>query len=254
MTDPLGNPLSPYHPWNKTTLPKPTGTNFKERYTWDTAPRWDRQVIETGAYGQLWGTALRGDYTENPFCEPTGDGIRMLIPRHALPETELFWPLPRTLCALERNRARAYSMAFTATIGMNCLLQAFEYWRMGETRVHTPFKIPRDERIAVGFWEAGRGWLIHHEIIDKGKLVNYQITTPSTLNAAPTDPFGGLGPYEQAIVDTPILESVPDDQIKGIDVLRAIRSFDPCMPCTTHMDTGKGIISREINSCGCTLE
>ena len=106
----------------------------------------------------------------------------------------------------------------------------------------------------MGFWEAGRGWLLHHMIMDKGKLVNYQITTPSTLNAAPTDPFGGLGPYEQAIVDTPILESVPDDQIKGIDVLRAIRSFDPCMPCTTHMDTGKGIISREINSSGCTLE
>src|SRR5829696_10327297 len=92
-TDPLGNPLSPYHPWNKTTRPKPTGTNFKERYTWDTAPRWDRQVVETGAYGQLWGTALRGDYEDNPFCEPTGDGLRMLIPRHALPETELFWPL-----------------------------------------------------------------------------------------------------------------------------------------------------------------
>ena len=253
-TDPLGNPLSPYHPWNKTTLPKPTGTNFKERYTWDTAPRWDRQVVETGAYGQLWGTAIRGDYTENPFCEPTGDGLRMLIPRHALPETELFWPLPRTLCALERNRARAYSMAFTATIGMNCLLKAFEYWRQGETKVHTPFKIPRDERVSVGFWEAGRGYLSHHMIIDKGKIVNYQISTPSTINASPTDPFGGLGPYEQAVVDTPILESVPDDQIKGIDVLRAIRSFDPCMPCTTHMDTGKGIITREINSCGCTLE
>jgi len=253
-TDPLGNPLSPYHPWNKTTLPKPTGTNFKEKYTWDTAPRWDRQVIETGAYGQLWGTALKGNYAENPFCEPTGDGIRMVLPRHAMPETELFWPVPRTLCALERNRARAYSMAFTATIGMNCLLKAFEYWRRGETRVHTPFKIPKDERVSVGFWEAGRGWLVHHMIMDKGKIVNYQITTPSTLNAAPTDPFGGLGPYEQAVVDTPILESVPDDQIKGIDVLRAIRSFDPCMPCTTHMDTGKGIITREINSCGCTLE
>jgi hydrogenase large subunit len=253
-TDPLGNPLSPYNPWNKTTLPKPTGTNFKERYTWDTAPRWDRQVVETGAYGQLWGTAIRGDYTENPFCEPTGDGIRMLLPRHALPETELFWPLPRTLCALERNRARAYSMAFTATIGMNCLLKAFEYWRMGETRVHTPFKIPRDERVSVGFWEAGRGYLVHHMVMDKGKIVNYQISTPSTINASPTDPFGGLGPYEQAVVDTPILESVPDDQVKGIDVLRAIRSFDPCMPCTTHMDTGRGIITREINSCGCTLE
>ena len=146
-TDPLGNPLSPYHAWNKTTLPK-----------------------------------------------PTGDGIRMLLPRHALPETELFWPLPRTLCALERNRARAYSLAFTATIGMNCLLKAFEYWRQGETKVHTPFKIPRDERMAVGFWEAGRGYLVHHITMDKGKIVNYQINTPSTLNASPTDPFGGLGP------------------------------------------------------------
>jgi len=253
-TDPLGNPLSPYHAWNKTTLPKPTGTSFKDKYTWCTSPRWDRQVVETGAYGQLWGTALRGDYIDNPFLNPTGDGLQMLIPRHALPETELFWPLPRTLNALERNRARAYSLAFTATIGMNCLLKAFEYWRQGETRVHTPFKIPRDERMAVGFWEAGRGYLVHHITMDKGKIVNYQINTPSTLNASPTDPFGGLGPYEQAVVDTPILESVPDDQVKGIDVLRAIRSFDPCMPCTTHMDTGRGIITRELNSCGCTLE
>ena len=24
-TDPLGNPLSPYHPWNKITMPRPTG-------------------------------------------------------------------------------------------------------------------------------------------------------------------------------------------------------------------------------------
>jgi hydrogenase large subunit len=253
-SDPLGNPLSPYHPWNKTTLPKPAGTSFKEKYTWATAPRWDRQVVETGAYGRMWTTAMRAGYAENPFCEPTGDGLRMLLPRHALPETELFWPLPRTLNALERNRGRAYAMAFTAVVGMNCLLKAFEYWRQGDTRVHTPFRIPKDERQAVGFWEAGRGWLVHHMTIDKGRIVNYQITTPSTMNASPTDPFGGLGPYEQAIVDTPILESVPDDQIKGIDVLRAIRSFDPCMPCTTHMDTGKGVITREINSCGCTLE
>ncbi|MDQ4096520.1 MAG: nickel-dependent hydrogenase large subunit [Actinomycetota bacterium] len=62
------------------------------------------------------------------------------------------------------------------------------------------------------------------------------------------------GPYEQAVLDTPLLESVPSDQIKGIDVLRAIRSFDPCMPCTTHMDTGHGVIVREVNSCGCTLD
>ncbi|MDP9388257.1 MAG: nickel-dependent hydrogenase large subunit, partial [Actinomycetota bacterium] len=253
-TDPLGNPISPYHPWNKTTIPKPQATDFRGKYTWDTAPRWDRRTIETGAYGQLWATALANNTQENPLFESTGHGLRIVMPRHGLPEEELFWKVPRTINALERNRARAYSMAFVSAIGMNCMLRALEYWRRGETKVHTPYKVPKDERVACGFWEAGRGFLAHHLHMDKGKLLNYQITTPSTLNASPRDPFGGLGPYEQAIIDTPILESVPDDQVKGLDVLRAIRSFDPCMPCTTHMDTGKGVIVREVNSCGCTLE
>ncbi|GAC1376506.1 MAG: nickel-dependent hydrogenase large subunit [Acidimicrobiales bacterium] len=253
-TDPLGNPISPNHPWNKTTIPKPTGKNFKEKYTWDTAPRWDRQVVESGTYGRMWTTALAGRTPDNPFLESTGDGLRIIMPRHELPEDELFWRVPKTLNALERNRGRAYAMAFTASIGMNCMLKALEYWRNGETRVSTPYKVPKDERLSVGFWEAGRGWLVHHLHTDKGKIVNYQITTPSTINASPRDPFGNPGPYEQAIVDTPILESVADEDVKGIDILRTIRSFDPCMPCTTHMDTGRGVIVREVNSCGCTLE
>ncbi|MDP8975549.1 MAG: nickel-dependent hydrogenase large subunit [Actinomycetota bacterium] len=253
-TDSLGNPLSPYHPWNKQTIPRPQAKNFKEKYTWDTAPRWDRQVFETGAYGTLWTTALAGKLGDNPFIEATGDGLRIVLPRHQLPETELFWKGPERINAFERNRGRAYAMAFTSAIGMLNLLKAMEYWRRGETRVSTPYKIPKDERVSAGFWEGSRGWLIHHMHTDKGKIVNYQITTPSTLNASPRDPFGTPGPYEQAVIDTPILESVADDQVKGIDVLRAIRSFDPCMPCTTHMDTGKGTIVRELNSCGCTLE
>ncbi|MBA2725615.1 MAG: nickel-dependent hydrogenase large subunit [Actinobacteria bacterium] len=51
-----------------------------------------------------------------------------------------------------------------------------------------------------------------------------------------------------------MLETTKDDELKGIDVLRTIRSFDPCMPCTTHMDTGRGVMVREVNSCSCTLE
>jgi hydrogenase large subunit len=253
-TDPLGNPLSPYHMWNKVTIPKPSSSNFREKYSWDTAPRWDRQSMETGTYGRMWTTALAAATPENPFIEATGDGLRIILPRHALPETELFWAVPKTINALERNRGRAYALAFTAAVGMNCLLRVFEYWRRGETKVHTPFRIPQDHRISAGFWEASRGYLTHHLEMDKGKLVNYQINTPSTWNAAPRDPFGVPGPYEQAVLNTPLLESVSEDQVKGIDVLRAIRSFDPCMPCTTHMDTGRGVIVREVNSCGCTLE
>ena len=176
------------------------------------------------------------------------------MPRHELPEMELNWKVPARLNAFERNRGRAYGVAFTAAIGMINLQKAFEYWRKGETKVANSFTIPKDERMSVGFWEAGRGYLTHHLHIDHGKIVNYQINTPSTWNASPRDPFDQPGPYEEAIVGTPILESTKGDDLRGIDILRAIRSFDPCMPCTTHIDTGRGIITREVNSCGCTLE
>jgi hydrogenase large subunit len=34
-------------------------------------------------------------------------------------------------------------------------------------------------------------------------------------------------------------------------MLRTIRSFDPCMPCTTHVYTGAGMITNEVNTCAC---
>ena len=74
--------------------------------------------------------------------------------------------------------------------------------------------------------------------------------------ASPKDPFGNPGPYEEAVMATPLLENYekPED-FKGIDILRAIRSFDPCMPCTTHMHTGNGrTITREVVTCACGAE
>ena len=59
-TDPSGNPLSPWHPWNKETIPKPTATSWKEKYSWSTAPRWDRMAMETGAYSRIWVAAQTG--------------------------------------------------------------------------------------------------------------------------------------------------------------------------------------------------
>jgi len=57
-TDPLGNPLSPNHPWNKTTIPKPGVQNWKERYSWSTTPTWDRHTFEAGAYARVYLSAL----------------------------------------------------------------------------------------------------------------------------------------------------------------------------------------------------
>ncbi|MBW3561748.1 MAG: nickel-dependent hydrogenase large subunit [Actinobacteria bacterium] len=257
-TDPLGNPLSPYHPWNKRTLPKPSGKDWKEKYSWATAPRWDRRAVEAGAYSRLLMTAMAQQLPENDFIEATGHSLRMRIPKAETHETEVEWHVPDRWNALERNRSRAYHYLFAQLVGFNNLLLGYRLMKAGENKVAAvePDKlddyIPKDERRSVGFWGAGRGWLLHHLVMDRGKIVNYQITTPSTINASPRDDFGQPGPYEEAVMNTPIIEDVSDpSRFTSIDMLRAIRSFDPCMPCTTHTYTGQGMVSREVNTCAC---
>lgn len=254
-TDPLGNPLSPHHPWNKQTIPAPQGRNWKEKYTWSTAPRWDRQSVEAGAYARMWITAVSKKIPKNGFIESTGTSLRMTLPKGKLPEMVLEWKVPKECNAIERNRARAFAQPYTALVCLNNLLAAYDLMKKGDTRTSTPFKVPRDERIGVGFWGAGRGYLAHHLTMDGGVITNYQINTPSTTNASPHDPFGTAGPYEEAVMNTPILEQFdrPED-FKAIDILRAIRSFDPCMPCTTHVYAGEQTIVREITTCACEIE
>jgi hydrogenase large subunit len=257
-TDPLGQPLSPYHPWNKQTVPKPAAKSWKEKYTWACTPRWDRGVYETGPYSRLWNTAVAQKLPKNDFIEATGRSLKLRLPKGELPEMELEWHVPALWNAFERNRGRAYSVAFNALVAFNTLLQGYQLMRRGETRVSTPFKVPQDERLGVGFWGAGRGFLAHWLVMDKGKITNYQISTPSTIMASPRDPWGQPGAYEAAIARTPIIEQFASpDHFKAVDLLRTVRSFDPCMPCTTHVyrsRIGDRLVSRDATSCPCTLE
>ncbi|MEO7502810.1 MAG: nickel-dependent hydrogenase large subunit, partial [Gemmatimonadaceae bacterium] len=184
-TDPSGNPLSPHHPWNKITRPRPQGQNWKEKYTWDTTPRWDRQGMEAGAYARLWNTAVARKIPENPFIESTGHSLKMRVPAGALPETELEWHVPTEWNAFERNRGRAYCMAFTALVAFNNWIAAMERLKDGDYKTSTPFHMPKKgEQRGVGFWGAGRGYLTHHLTLDRGAVSNYQILTPSTWNAS----------------------------------------------------------------------
>jgi hydrogenase large subunit len=254
--DPNGNPLSPYHPWNKETKPKPVGQNWKEKYSWACTPRWDRQACEAGAYARLWMTAAAQKIRLNPFIEATGTSLRFKLPRSTLPEVELEWKIPEVWNAFERNRARAYAVAFNSLVAMNDWLKGLDLLRQGKTEVSSPFEIPRKgTRIGAGFWGAGRGWLTHHLVLEDGAVKNYQIVTPSTINASPRDPWDNPGPYEEAVLNTPLLETFDDPaKFKGIDILRTIRSFDPCMPCTTHIYAGERTITREVNTCACGVE
>jgi hydrogenase large subunit len=251
--DPLGAPLSPFHPWNKHTLPSPTGRNWREKYTWGTAPRWDREPMEAGPLARHWITAVAARLT-NEFIRVVPGGLEIDLPAGAMPATTLRWRIPEGVNALERNRARAYHVAYCGMVAYSFLLQAFDYLRRGRHAMAVPFAIP-PEAVAVGFWEAGRGTLTHHVVLEQGRIANYQIVTPSTWMASPRDPFGAPGPYEEAVLNTPILEEFerPED-FTGIDILRTIRSFDPCMPCTVHLYAEGRTWQRDASSCRCGEE
>ena len=257
-TDPAGNPLSPNHPWNKETIPKPGKQSWRDRYTWDTTPTWDRMPMEAGAYARLYMTAKAQEMPDSKFIRATGNSLEIHVPKAALPGCTLEWKVPKVWNAFERNRGRAYCIPYSAMVAMENWMMAMELLRQGETKVSTKFEIPKKGRqLGVGFWGAGRGFLSHHLVIENGAIANYQIGTPSTFNAAPRTPWGDPGPYEEAVLNTPLLEDFKsEDDYKGIDILRAIRSFDPCMPCTTHimMEGNDTVITREVTTCACGVE
>ncbi|MDB5067040.1 MAG: putative [NiFe] hydrogenase large subunit, partial [Chloroflexi bacterium] len=46
----------------------------------------------------------------------------------------------------------------------------------------------------------------------------------------------------------PIFEENGPDQFKGIDIMRAVRSFDPCLPCGVHQYIGGGKVVQQRHS------
>jgi hydrogenase large subunit len=232
--DPLGNPLSPRHPWNKQTLPQPADPGADGKYSWATAPRWRKTVMETGAYARLWATALAGKLPHRGFLEPTGRSLRFGLPATAAPKVELEWHVPETWNAFERNRARAYSLVHATLVAYENLLIGFDLARIGgpEAGIFSHYDIPSDQVIGVGYWGGPRGYVSHHVEVDGRVIQTYQIVAPSTFMASPRDDAGRPGPIEQAMMTTPSLASQGHE--RHIDVMRAIRSFDPCMSCATH--------------------
>jgi hydrogenase large subunit len=247
QTDPLGNPVDKRHPWNQTTSPRPQRRDFAGKYTWVMSPRWFDQrtgahlALDTGGgpLARFWATALAGRVNIGTV-EATGSSVKIRLPRSAsLPETELEWRIPRWNNTLERDRARSYFQAYAAAAALYFVERAFREVHAGNLKVQNAFKVP-EEAIGCGFHEAVRGALSHHMVIRKGKIANYHPYPPTCWNASPRDSFGTPGPYEDAIQNTPLFEENGRDKFKGIDIMRTVRSFDPCLPCGVHMYLGQG--------------
>ena len=245
--DPLGNPIDKKHPWNQTTTPKPQRRDFAKNYTWVMSPRWldqrtgDHLALDTGGgpIARLWVTAL-ANLVDIGYVKATGSSVKIRLPKTALkPEVEFEWKIPQWSNAIERDRARSYFQAYAAACALYFVEKALAEVHAGRTQTFRPFKVP-DEAIGCGFHEAVRGVLSHHMVIRNGRIANYHPYPPTPWNASPRDIYGTPGPYEDAVQNTPIFEENGADKFKGIDIMRAVRSFDPCLPCGVHMFLGKG--------------
>ncbi|ETW26153.1 nickel-dependent hydrogenase large subunit [Mycobacterium gastri] len=246
-TDPLGNAVDRRHPWNQHTNPHPQKRDMDGgKYSWVMSPRWfdgkDHLALDTGGgpLARLWSTALAG-LVDIDYVKATGNSVKINLPKTALKgPVELEWKIPKHGSnTIERDRARTYFQAYAAACALHFAEQALAEIRAGRTKTWERFEVP-DEAIGCGFTEAVRGVLSHHMVIRDGKIANYHPYPPTPWNANPRDSFGTPGPYEDAVQGQPIFEENDRENFKGIDVMRTVRSFDPCLPCGVHMYLGKG--------------
>ncbi|ODS42265.1 MAG: hypothetical protein MSIBF_02715 [Candidatus Altiarchaeales archaeon IMC4] len=254
-TDPAGNALDKNHPWNEQTIAKPgPAKNWGGKYTWLKAPRWadskgKTHVVEVGPVARMYTTAK-----SKKVDASTGKSLKFTLPNSKIMgarvpgEMEFEWKIPSKINTLERIRARAYFHAYTAHVAYNQLLVALGAVKAGNTKVWTKYERPKDG-VGCGLNEAMRGAVAHWCIMKDGKVQKYQIIAPTTWNASPRGPNEEPGPYEEAIIGTPITEK---GTLDGLDVVRVIRGFDPCLACAIHTYDGKGVLkNKETLGCQC---
>jgi hydrogenase large subunit len=84
----------------------------------------------------------------------------------------------------------------------------------------------------VGLWEASRGALSHWVRVEDGQIENYQIVTPTLWNLGPRSADGTPSIFEGAAEGMSV-QSVSNP----LNVMRTIRSFDPCLACSVHVQS-----------------
>jgi hydrogenase large subunit len=128
------------------------------------------------------------------------------------------------ISVIDRHAARALEAKKLATVMEDWLLQL----KPGEPAC-AEAKVP-DSGEGMGLTEGARGALGHWLKVSGKKIENYQAVVPTTWNCGPRDDKGVRGPVEEALVGTPIA-----DADNPLEIVRIIRSFDPCIACAVHL-------------------
>jgi len=200
------------HPAEGETSPEP---GKEGAYSWIKSPRYDGKVYEVGPLARMAVAYASGDTRVKAL-------IDSVLSRFKAPPSALF-------SVLGRHAARALYTKLVADTMPEWLLQL----KPGEP-VCVDYAIP-EEATGMGLVDAARGALGHWIEIKEGKIANYQCVVPSTWNLSPRDDRGQPGPVEQALEGTRIR-----DESNPFEIVRIIRSFDPCLACAVHLITPKG--------------
>jgi Ni,Fe-hydrogenase I large subunit len=209
LTDPrYGGPAVPF-----TTL---AGA---DRYSWLKAPRYRGEAMEVGPLARVLVAYVEG---QRAVRERVDD----VVGRLDLGPDVMFSTLGRMLArAIEAGVIVARlggwldDVSATLAAGQQAVVD-LGHWA------------PETWPSTAAGWSLGEGpggAVGHWMTLADGRVGDYQIVDGSTWNASPRDGDGGRGPLEAALIGTPVA-----DRERPIEVLRTVRSFDPCLACAVH--------------------
>jgi Ni,Fe-hydrogenase I large subunit len=221
-----GNQAAP-HPSNGETTTSYTGPELPyhwpltdQKYSWLKAPRYDGQVMEVGPLARLLVGYAAG---VSDIKAPVDATLKRLA------------ALPAALYStLGRMAARAIETLVVASRLEDWLEELDRNINSGDLQISDtskwdPATWPSTAR-GFGAHEVPNGSLGHWVEISNGMIARYRAVMPTTWNASPRDAKGQPGPYEQALIGTPVA-----DPSRPLELLRTVHSFDPSLACAVHV-------------------
>jgi len=198
------------HPFDGVTDPIDPAVAGAEKYSWDKAPRYGDMVVEAGSLA-------REVMAARPGAQPWQEYDPLF--------KNLFDELGPSVMLRVWSRMHEACKYYKRTIEF---LDAVD--------LREPFYIKPKEIDGEGFGatEAIRGGLAHWVKIKGGKIENYQIVAPTSINVSPRDLNGNIGPIESSLIGAPI-----NDPTDPVEVGHCARSFDSCLVCTVHVHDAK---------------
>ena len=236
------------HPWDGKTEAQYTGPKVgtkshweqldeSGKYSWIKTPLWRGKTMEVGPlaryiiiYTKFKQNIIQSTWADKMMVDQV-DAVSKLL---NLPPEK--W-LPSTL---GRTVARGLDAQVNAAMSKYFFDKLVQNIGAGDTDIANvtkwdPSSWPTSELKGVGLYEAPRGALSHWVAITNRVCSNYQAVVPTTWNACPRDDVAGQGAFERCMMDT----SVKNPE-KPLEIVRAIRSYDPCLACATHLYDAKG--------------